>query len=216
MNTQSAVTSPIDALRWRYATKKFDPNKKISADVWEQIEEAVRLTPSSFGLQPWKFVVVTDPATKERVVPAAMNQSQPRDCSHFIVISRLATLTVDHVDDYLKLMSLTRDVSMDSLSTVRNTLNGFVSGLSEERAAEWMSRQCYIALGNLMTTAAQFGVDNCPMEGFDREAMDNVLDLPAKGCRSVVCCALGYRHEEDKYGKLAKVRFDSSRVFIHI
>jgi nitroreductase len=216
MSTQSPVKSPVEALRWRYATKKFDPSKKITADVWAEIQEAVRLSASSFGLQPWKFVVVSDQATKERIKPAVMNQAQTSECSHFVVVCRLDKIDNAHVEDYLQDMAQTRGVTSESLESLRKMLNGFVGGLEADRAADWMARQCYIALGTLLLSASQHGVDNCPMEGFDRDALDKALDLPSKGCRSVVCCALGYRHPDDKYGKLAKVRFDPSRVFINI
>jgi nitroreductase len=216
MVMQQTMKTPVDALRWRYATKKFDSNKKISADTWKQIQDAMLLTPSSYGLQPWKFVVVTDQSVKEKLVPVAMGQRQPADCSHFIVICRLDQLSEQHVNDYVNDMAAKRGAPPESLQGFRDLLQNFRGGMPEEKLADWMSRQCYIALGNLMTSAALLGVDNGPMEGFDKEKMDEALDLPAKGARSVVCCALGYRDADDKYSQMAKVRFDASRVFINV
>lgn len=209
-------TTPSQALSWRYATKKFDPSRKIPAQTWNEIENSLLLTPSSYGLQPWKFVVVTDQATKEKLVPASWNQKQPAECSHLVVICRIDEMSEAHVDRYLKHMANVRESEESATAPLRKILVDFISARQKHELEEWMSRQCYIALGNLVSTAAMLGVDNCPMEGFIREEYDTILNLPEKGCRSVVMCALGYRHDEDKYGKINKVRFNKSDMFIHI
>lgn len=216
MSTQQAVKTPADALRWRYATKKFLADKRIPADVWAQIQDAMVLTPSSYGLQPWKFVVVTDPAIKEKLVPVCFDQRQPAECSHFIVICRLEKMTIEHIEDYINDTAKKRGAAPESLEPFKTILLNFRTRMSEVQMDEWMAKQCYIALGNLLTSAAFLGVDNCPMEGFDKAKMDEALSLVTKGCRSVVCCALGYRDPEDRYNKLAKVRFDPERLFIKI
>lgn len=216
MTTESIAANVVDALNWRYATKKFDPSKKISDAIWQQIERGLLLTPSSYGLQPWKFVVITDPNIKKQLPAASYNQPQPETCSHLVVFCRLSKLDEQHVNDYVARISEVRGVPLDSLNSFKKVLMDFVGSTPQDRLEDWMARQCYIALGNLMSIASQFKVDNCPMEGLDREEYDRILDLPAKGCRSVVMCALGYRAEDDKYAKLAKVRFDSSRVIVRI
>ncbi len=217
MSAEPAVlANPIDALLWRYATKQFDPSRKIPTQTWSKIEEALVLTPSSFGLQPWKFAVVTDQAIREKLVAVSWNQKQPVECSHLVVISRIERMDEQHVDTHLSRVAKLRGISTESLAPFKKMIMDFVNGSSEEFLAEWMSKQCYIALGNLMTTAAQLGVDNCPMEGFAKEEYDKILGLPEKGCRSVVLCALGYRHPDDKFGKLAKVRFAPEDVIINI
>jgi nitroreductase len=204
----------VDALQWRYATKQFDPTKKIPAHTWDRLEQALLLTPSSFGLQPWKFVVVTDQSLKEKLVPSSWNQKQPAECSHLVVLCRLNEMNEKHIDEHLNAITKIREVPPDSVAGLRKVLVDFISTRSEAELADWMSKQCYIALGNLMTAAAQMRVDNCPMEGFVKEDYDKILGLPELGCRSVVVCALGYRHPDDKYGKLKKVRFDPSKIVI--
>lgn len=205
---------PATALRWRYATKKFDTNKKISEETWTEIEDALVLTPSSYGLQPWKFVVITNQALKEQLVPATMNQTQPAECSHFVVICRLKEMTEGHIDSFLARTSSVRNSDIAKTAPFRNLLVDFVAAKSPEELSVWMTKQCYIALGNLMTSASFLGVDNCPMEGFSSKQYDEILDLSAIGVTSVVCCALGYRNEDDKYGKMNKVRFDNSEIIV--
>lgn len=217
MTTSEATgVNPIDALNWRYATKNFDPTKKIPEATWQQLERGLVLTPSSFGLQPWKFVVITDPNVKKQLPAASWNQPQPETCSHLVVFCRLDKLDEQHVNDYVARTAEVRGVSVDSLGAFKDMMMNFVKNTPQDQLEDWMARQCYIALGNLMTIASQFHVDNCPMEGLNREEYDRILDLPSKGCRSVVMCALGYRAENDKYAKLPKVRFDASRVVIRI
>lgn len=214
-NTQTGY-SVVPDLNWRYATKKFDPAKKISPDVWNQIEDALRLSPSSYGLQPYKFVVVTDSKVKEELVAHSWDQRQVADCSHLVVFSRLASLTAEHVHHYLKHIERDRNVTPESLKQYAGMMLGFVERTPEAQRNEWMTRQAYIALGNLMTSASALHVDNCPMEGFIAAEYDKLLGLEAKGLRSVVLCALGYRAEDDKYAKLPKVRFPADELFIRI
>jgi nitroreductase len=206
----------VDKLKWRYATKKFDSEKKISAALWDKVEEALLLTPSSFGLQPWTFVVVTNPTIKAQLPPFSWNQNQPNECSHLVVFARPAKIDAQYVIDYVQRIADVRKVPVESLSAFQKMMTDFVTGSSEEQAAEWMSRQCYIALGNLMTVAAAFGLDACPMEGFVSAEYDRILALEEKGLRSVVLCPVGYRAEDDKYATQPKVRFEKERVFLHI
>jgi nitroreductase len=214
MPTDTVTLAVLDALKWRYATKKFDPSQKIPQSTWNQLEEALRLSPSSFGLQPYRFVVVTNQDVKQELVGAAWNQRQIADCSHLVVFSRLKELTLEYVDHYVDIIAETRNVPSDSLQAMKDMMTGFVKNTSQEELSSWMAKQAYIALGNLMTVASTLGIDNCPMEGFAREEFDRILDLPARGCHSVVLCALGYRSADDKYEKLTKVRFPADELFI--
>ncbi len=218
MSSQSTATEcDINSrLRWRYATKKFDSQKKISPEHWAKIEESLVLTPSSFGLQPWTFVVVTNQELKAKLPEFSWNQNQVAECSHLLVICRLDKMTGDYVEAYVNHIATTRGVNPDSIAAYKNMMLGFVKGASDEKLAEWMSRQCYIALGNVMTVASMLGIDNCPMEGFLPDEYDRILGLKEKGLRSVVLCALGYRAIDDKYASLAKVRFPSDKVIHHI
>ncbi len=216
MTTELLTSSPIEALAWRYATKQFDSQKKIPESDWQILEEALRLTPSSFGMQPYRFVVVTDQKTKDQLAPVCWNQAQVSQCSHFVVFARKNEVTLDTVAEYVQLMATVREVSVESLKVFHGMMNGFVSGSTPEKLAEWAARQTYIALGNLMTAASLLKIDNCPMEGIVAPDVDRILNLPAQGCHSVVACALGYRAADDKYAELKKVRFPSEELFIKV
>jgi nitroreductase len=174
------------------------------------------LSPSSYGLQPYKFVVITNQKIKESLIPHTWSQLQPAQCSHLVVFARLATLTPEYIDQYLDRIVEVRQVPKESLKEYANMMLGFLKSTSETEVAEWMAKQCYIALGNLMTTASTLKVDNCPMEGFVPAEYDKILELDKKGLRSVVVCALGYRQADDRYAQVAKVRQPAEDLFIHI
>lgn len=213
---ETTSSNVVDGLKWRYATKKFDASRKIDDATWKKIEEALALTPSSFGLQPWKFVVITDQKIKEKLPALSWNQNQPAECSHYVVLCRLEEMTVEYVKQFTEHMARIRNIPLESLAGYTGIMIDFVSARSQEQLAEWMARQCYIALGNLMTAASMYGVDNCPMEGIDQAAYDKLLGLPEKGCRTLMTCALGYRAADDRHAQLPKVRFPKSDLFIHI
>jgi nitroreductase len=206
----------IKQLNWRYATKKFDTARKIDDQTFATLEQAVRLAASSYGLQPWKFVVVTDPAVKSKLPAASYNQPQPADCSHLVVISRIATLDEAYLDHYVELTGQVRSLTSEKKQAFKDMMAGFIKKTPEAEKAVWSAKQCYIALGFLLSAAAMLGVDACPMEGFDKDAYDKILDLPAKGCNSMVLCALGYRSPDDAYADLAKVRFPASETVLRI
>jgi nitroreductase len=204
----------LAGLRWRYATKKFDPARKIPTPTWATLEEALRLTPSSFGLQPWKLVIVQDPATRAKLTPAAWGQPQVADCSHLVVFAIKKNLGEKEIDAYVRLLADARGVSVESLASYRQMMmDSLVTGPRSRRVDDWAARQAYIALGNFMTCAAMLGVDACPMEGFDPAQYDQILGLGARGLASVVTCAAGYRAADDKYALAAKARFGAKDVF---
>ncbi|MFM1768191.1 MAG: hypothetical protein RJA22_720 [Verrucomicrobiota bacterium] len=201
----------LEALRWRYATKAFDSNRKIPAATWASLQEALVLSPSSFGLQPYQFLVIEDPALRARLRPHAWGQSQVTDASHFVVFTARTSLTEAELDRFLDRVIEVRGVPRDALAGYRQMMVGSLIGPEAAgRIPHWTARQAYIALGNLMTAAALLGVDACPIEGFVPAEFDKILDLPARGYAAVVCCALGYRSAEDKYAALPKVRFPAS------
>jgi nitroreductase len=207
----------LQALHWRYATKKFDPDRKIPAPEWQALEEALVLSPSSVGLQPWKFLIVTDPAMKAQLVPAARNQSQVADCSHFVVFTVHRNVGVEHVDRHLARMAEVRGVPAESLGKYRQMVTGALDrARAEERLDTWQTHQVYIALGQFMAGAALLGVDTCPMEGFEPEKFDEILGLKGTAYASVVCCAAGYRAADDKYAVTKKVRFKPEEVIVRI
>lgn len=214
MNPKSIPSSQLlDALRWRYATKAFDANRKISAEVWSAIEESLVLSPSSFGLQPYRFLVIKDPATRERLLPHAWGQRQVVDASHFVVLASRTQVTEAEIDTFIARIARTRGVTSESLASYRGMMTGMLlSDGFKPLVPHWTARQAYIALGNLLTSAALLGVDACPMEGFVPAEFDQVLGLRAQGLAVVVCCALGYRHADDKYAIAPKVRFPKSEL----
>ena len=213
----SASTLVLDALRWRYATRKFDPGKRIPTETWAELEHALVLTPSSAGLQPWKFLVVTDQAVKARLQPAAWNQSQPADCSHFIVFTARRGLDPAHVDRHVARTAEVRGVAVESLDRYRRMIVENIDKAREGGTLDhWQQHQVYIALGTFMMAAALLRVDTCPMEGFEPEKFDEILGLADTGYASVVACAAGYRAADDPYAAVKKVRFAAADVVVHI
>jgi nitroreductase len=204
-----------DALHWRYATKKFDAAKRIPADTWDALEHALVLSPSSFGLQPWKFVIVQDPATREKLSAASHGQRQPVDCSHFVVFAGRTNLDSKYVDAYVDRIAEVRGVQTESLKGYGDIMKGTAE---RARAAgyldAWAARQVYIALGEFMTAAALLGVDSCPMEGIEPPKYNEILGLAALGYNALCACAAGYRAADDKYAGAPKVRFKPQDVII--
>jgi nitroreductase len=207
----------LQQLQWRYATKAFDPERKIAPANWAALEQALILTPTSYGFQPYRFVVVTDPATKENLVPYSWNQKQPADCSHFVVFAAKASVTEADVDHYMDRVAEVRGVVVTALAGFKKVLAAdIIHGPRGQSQHEWATRQAYIALGNFMTSAALVGVDTCPMEGIDSVKYDEILGLPAMGYHTVVACAAGYRSPGDKYATAPKVRFPAEELVIHV
>lgn len=204
----------VKQLQWRYAVKKFDPAKKISDENWAALENALILTPSSYGLQPWKFLVITNPALREKLTPASWNQKQVVDCSHYVVFLVKKTMTEKDIALFINATASTRNSPREKLSGYEKMMvSDLVYGARSKIIREWASHQVYIALGNLMTSAAMLGIDTCPMEGFEPEKYDEILGLKDTDYASLVCCAVGYRSSEDAYAKAAKVRYGRDELF---
>ena len=206
----------VNALRWRYATKQFDATCKIPADVWDALEESLVLTPSSFGLQPWKFLVVADPAVRAQLLPESWNQSQVTDASHFVVLAARTDLAKPDIDSWIARLAEVQGSPLEALDPLKGMITGFAERMSVEERHAWNARQVYIALGQLMTSAALLGIDACPMEGISTAAYDRVLGLENSGYATAVACALGYRSAGDKYASAPKARFDRPLVIEHI
>jgi nitroreductase len=217
------ITAPVTTdtllqqLRWRYATKKFDPAKKISDAAWQALEQTLILTPTSYGVQPLRFLVITDHGVRAQLASASWNQKQPADCSHYVVFAARIRNTEADVDRYLGRIAEVRGSSVEAQAGFKKMLmSDIVHGPRGQRALEWATNQAYIALGNFMTAAALLGIDTCPMEGFEPDRYDAILGLPEQGYRAAVACAAGYRSSEDKYAALAKVRFPANELIHHI
>lgn len=203
----------LEQLRWRYATKNFNPTRTIPAEDWRALEEALVLTPSSFGLQPWKFFVITNSQIKAQLVPLSWGQKQVLEGSHVVVFARRSDLTAEDVERYLQRMVEVRGGTLEALAGFRKMLlASLVPPANGLNIAHWAALQCYIALGNFMTSAALLGIDTCPMEGIDPAKYDELLGLRAQGYHTVVVCVAGYRKEDDKYARLPKVRFATEEV----
>jgi len=200
----------LTALNWRYATKVFDAAKKIPADLWKTLEQALVLTPTSYGLQPYQFLIMQDAGKRAELLPHSWGQKQVVDCSHFVVFTARTEMTEADVDKLIKRTTDLRKLPANALDAYRGMMVGdIVNGPRGKKAHEWAARQAYIALGNLMTGAAVLGVDACPMEGLNPVEYDKILNLAGTGYATVMACALGYRAAADKYASLAKVRYET-------
>jgi nitroreductase len=207
----------LESLNWRYATKQFDASKKIPAATWQALEEALVLSPSSYGLQPWQFFVVTNPDLRAKLRPHSWNQSQITDASYLVVFAIPEKVDIPYMEKYLARIAEVRGVTLESLGFYRDMMmSDVIAGPRQAWVREWAARQLYIALGNFMTSAALLGIDTCPLEGLDPREYDAILDLPAKGYNTVVACAAGYRADTDKYATLPKVRFEKSDLIRHL
>jgi nitroreductase len=186
----------LSALNWRYACKVFDPERAIPDETWAALEESLVLTPSSFGLQPWKFLVIQDAELKEKLVPHAWNQRQVADCSHLVVMTTHRVMPEEHIDANIRRMMEVRGGTPEGLVSFRQMVAGFrQSGEEKGWLGDWAKQQAYIALGQFVP--AKF---------------DEVLGLTGSDYTSAVLCPAGYRSEDDRYGVLPKVRFDSKDV----
>lgn len=203
----------ISALKWRYATKAFDPEAKIAPATWDALIQSLVLSPSSFGLQPWKFLVVSDPAKREALVPLSWGQRQVVDASHLVVFAVKHPVTAEDVHSHIVRTAEVQGVPLEKLAGFENVVVGFLNKPPYPLdMREWASRQLYIAMGTFLTSAAALGVDTCPMEGIDPAGYDRVLGLEGTGYFTVAACPVGQRSDTDKYAAAPKVRFPIDQV----
>lgn len=203
----------LDNLNWRYAVKKYDPEQTVPEDRVEQILEAIRLAPTSSGLQPFEVQVITNPGLRAQIRATAFDQAQVTDASHLLVFAAWDTYTAERIDDVVRLHASIRSAS-DRLDSYYERLKGMYLSRDARTNHEHAARQVYIALGFALAAAAALEVDATPMEGFDKDALDAVLGLPARGLHSVVILPLGVRAANgDWLQPLAKVRKPAERLF---
>lgn len=205
-----------EALNWRYATKKFDPNRKVSDADLKILMESVRLAPTSFGLQPFRLLNVTDPGMRAQLVAASWGQTQVVTASQLLVFATLNTVDSAYVDRFIALTVKTRNADPEKLSGYANMMKGFLQGHSAGDLKLWAAKQAYLASGFLMETAALLKIDACPMEGFDENQYNAILGLDKRGLCAALVMPVGYRSAEDHHAKAAKVRFPSEEMVIAI
>ncbi|MGV3630753.1 MAG: NAD(P)H-dependent oxidoreductase [Bacteroidota bacterium] len=208
---------PIIAdLNWRYAVKKYNPNKRIPENEVEILKESIRLSPSSMGLQAYQVIDVQSPEMRQKLFEASHNQSQILDASHVFIFCNMTEIPESYIDSQIENMSRTREQEPASLHGYRTALLHSIRKREAEKRNSWTSKQTYIALGSLIQNAARLRIDATPIEGFENQLFNSILGLQEQGLNAVVVCALGYRSAEDKYQHLRKVRKPVEKLFITV
>lgn len=210
--SRATPASILDALNWRYAVKQFDPTRKIDAAVWADLEKSLALTPSSFGLQPWQFLIVDNPDIRAQLVPHSWHQRQVADASHLVIMTVRTSIDTAYINRYLDDVATTRHTTRDTLAGFEKMLTGAASMMTPE----WAARQAYIALGQFMLAASLLDIDTCPMEGFSAPDYDRILGLAEQGLTTAVLCPAGYRAPTDSYAAAPKVRWPVTAVVKHL
>lgn len=203
-------------LNWRYAVKKFDASKTIPDTTWSALEESLVLTPSSYGLQPWKFFVVQNPALRKELLLHSWGQEQIVDASHLVVFAVKTNVSAADAERLTSWSTKVRSLPEGALDGYKKMMVGSLTKTSPADIDVWMSRQVFIALGNFLTACALLGVDACPMEGFVPAKYDELLGLTEKGYAARVVATAGYRHAEDKNATLKKVRYPHAEMIERI
>lgn len=204
----------LNDLQWRYATKQFDPTQKVSENNFQELLEALRLSASSFGLQPWKFIVVTDAKLRKELQQHAWNQPQIVDASHLLVLCARTDVDETYIKKYVETLAVHRKVPGDSLKGYQDMMLGFIAHKDRAALIGWAKLQVYLALGSLLTVCAHKRIDTCPMEGFDATAFDKILGLEKMHLTTAVLCPIGYRSADDTYALAAKVRFGIDEIIL--
>lgn len=211
------MKSPIiESLEWRYAVKQYDTNKRINDADLHVLKESIRLTPTSYGLQPFHAIFVENREMREKLKAAAYGQSPVTDASHLVVFVVNKQIDARHVDAYMENVAKTRKLQMEQTKGFGDYIKGAIAPMTEAQFVPWNTKQTYIALGFLMHTAAELRIDATPMEGFDVAAFDEILGLSEKGLTTTVICPLGYRSESDKNQFQAKVRKSQDDLFRYL
>ncbi len=204
----------IKDANWRYATKKFDATKKVSDEDFNTLKEAIRLSASSYGLQPYKVFIIENPELRAKIQPVAWGQSQIIDASHLIVFANITNFGDAEIDASLALTAETRGLPSDALKGYGDFMKSKISTLPEETRNVWTAKQTYLALGNLLNAAAELRFDVTPMEGFEPEKVNEILELDKQGLNATLLATVGYRHEDDATQHYIKVRKSNEELFI--
>jgi nitroreductase len=203
-------------LKWRYATKQFDSDQKISPEDWRVLEQSFLLAPSSYGLQPWKFIVVENQKLRESLKAVSWNQSQVTDCSHYVVLCAHQKIHGSYIASHIDQVAKIREISRDKLSKYEEMMAGdLLKGNRAQSLDSWARNQVYIAMGFTLQAAAVLKIDACPMEGLEGHAYDQLLGLIDSGYKTIASIAFGYRAKGDVYQNLKKVRFEIENVITY-
>lgn len=207
------MNSFITNQNWRYATKKFDATKKVSNEDLQILKEAIQLSTSSYGLQPYKVLIIENPEIRKQLQPVSWGQTQIVDASHLIVFANYTNITETHIDDYINNIAQSRKLNVEDLAGYSDFMKSKILDLPQEQLAVWTSKQTYLALGNLINAAAELKIDVTPMEGFEPAKYNEILGLNELGLNASLVAPIGYRHDEDVNQHLAKVRKPLDELF---
>lgn len=208
------MNSIHDALYWRYAAKEFDSTAKLTNEERDTILEAIRLAPTSYGLQPFRVVVVTNPDVRTKLRAVSFDQSKVTDADTFLVFCARTNVSPADTQEYIDRTMAVRGVDAASLEGFKGMINGTIASMNQEQSEAWAARQAYIALGFGLETAAIIGVDACPMEGFDAAQYNEILGLSAQGLSAKAAMAIGRRNPTDAYATYKKVRLSDEAMFL--
>ena len=208
------MSTILENSNWRYATKKYDATKKISENDINTIKEALRLTASSYGLQPYKILIVESPELRAKLQPVAWGQTQIVDASHLIIFANQTNFGDNEIEAFGKNIVETREIPAESIQGYVDFMKSKISTLPLETRNNWTSKQTYIALGNLLNIASELKIDATPMEGFEAEKVNEILGLDKLGLNTSLIATVGYRHEEDATQHYKKVRKSNEELYI--
>lgn len=203
----------IEALNWRYAVRKFSP-QRIDDKKIQKLLTATRLSATSYGLQPYRMIMVDDKSVRNKLFQYSLGQKKVVDCSHLIVFAAQTDISEAVVDRYVHSVAKTREISVDELKDMADHMKSVFASMNSEKRREWAHQQVHIALGTLLTAAAMMQIDSCPMTGIEHAGYDEVLGLSNIGLETSVICALGVRHPEDRNALLKKVRYNQSEMVV--
>ena len=206
----------LDALEWRYAVKKFDDKASFTEQQILEVKKVFNLSASSYGLQPYKMIVVQNPELKEKLVPASFGQQQISQSAAILVFAVRTDFGMDYIDQFFKDMSTKRQIPLENLEGYKNFMKGSFANKSEDEISSWATKQVYLTMGHMLASLAALQIDACPMEGLDPQAYDKILDLDAKQLKTIVAMPIGVRAPDDASATALKVRKDLSDIIIDL
>ncbi len=203
----------LESLKWRYATKKFDPSQKVAKHDLDKLKEAVQLSVSSYGLQLYKVLVISKRSLKEKLKAASWDQSQITEASHLFVFCNYTERNDSHVDEYIQATSIQQGAPLDKLSMYGDFIKKSLSRMNDADWQDWSEKQTYFAMSNLLIACAELRIDACPMEGFESDEYNKILGLDKRGLNACIIAPVGYRSADDHTQFREKVRKPIAELF---